>query len=170
MRRTLSLLLFCILSLTIAGCGIFSSVNNTGGTRKVAPTNPNYSKSVFINDLRLEIATLKSDFPTTEIIPLRVSVTNTGDKETTLTYPSGQKYDFAVTDAAGAELWRWSVGRSFTQEMIIVKVKPAENYNFFGRVEAGLLPPGEYAATAWITADELAGEKISLKFRVFKAS
>ncbi|MFA5867289.1 MAG: BsuPI-related putative proteinase inhibitor [Actinomycetota bacterium] len=170
MRKIAPLLFLGLLSLSLAGCGIFNSDNNTGSNRQIAPTNPNYSKSVFIDELRLEIATLKRSFPTTEIVPLRVSVTNTGDKQTNLTYPSGQKYDFTVTDASGAEVWRWSAGRSFTQEVIVVKIKPAENYNFFGRVDAGFLKPGEYTATAWITAEELAGEKMSLKFKVFGAS
>ena len=166
MRRNAAFLLFGLLGIAAAGCGLFRSADDTTGARRTVPANPNHSKSVFINDLRLEIATLKKEFPVDEIVPLRVSVTNTGDKEAALTYPTGQKYDFSVTDAAGAEVWRWSAGRSFTQEIITVKVKPAENYNFFGRVDAGYLKPGEYTATAWITAEELVGEKVSFKFKV----
>lgn len=166
MRRNTAFLLFCLLGLILAGCELFGSANDTAGARRTAPVNPNYSKSVFIDDLRLEIATLKREFPTSEIVPLRISVTNTGEKEATLSYPTGQKYEFSVTDSTGTEVWRWSAGRSFTQEIIIVKVKPAENYNFFGRVDAGVLEPGEYTATAWITAGELAGEKIALEFNV----
>jgi hypothetical protein len=169
-RRNIAPLVLVLLGLVFTGCGILGSANDASDAHKAIPANPNHSRSVFINDLRLEIATLKKDFPTDEIVPLRVSITNTSDKEVTLTYPSAQKYDFTVTGAAGAEVWQWSAGRSFTQEIISVKVKPAENYNFFGRVDAGFLPPGEYTATAWITAEELAGEKISLKFRVVSAS
>ncbi len=170
MRRIGTLFFLCMFGLGVVGCGIIGSDDDAGNKIRTAPTNPNYSKSVFIDELRLEIATLKRSFPTNEIVPLRVSVTNTGDKKTDLTYPTGQKYDFSVTDASGAEVWRWSAGRAFIQEVTVVKIGLAENYNFFGRVDAGFLKPGEYTATAWITAEELAGEKLSLKFKVFKAS
>jgi hypothetical protein len=128
--------------------------------------NPSHSKSLFINDLRLEIATIKKEFPTDEIVPLRVSITNTGDKTAVLTFPTGQKYDFSVADSTGIEVWLWSKGRSFTQAFVTINVKPGENYNYYGRVEAGSLNPGEYTAAAWITAEELLGEKISLKFKI----
>jgi hypothetical protein len=164
--RTVAFLFVGLMGMSLVGCGLLGSETTSNGSRPVVPANPNHSKSVFINDLRLEIATLKKDFPADEIVPLRVSITNTGDKDATLTYPTGQKYEFSVTDSTGAEVWQWSAGRSFTQEIVAVKVKPTENYNFFGRIDAGLLPPGVYTATAWITAEELAGEKISLEFKI----
>jgi hypothetical protein len=167
-RRYVALLVLGLLALIVAGCGILGG--NPSEEKRLVPSNPNYSRSVFIDDWRLELATLKKTFPANEIVPLRISVTNTAGEKLPLTYPSGQKYDFTVTDASGAEVWRWSAGRSFTQEIIVVEVKPAENYNFFGRVEAGFLKPGEYTATGWITAEELAGEKISLKFKVVSTS
>jgi hypothetical protein len=165
-RRTAAFLFVGLMSMSLAGCGLLGSKTASPSSRPAVPANPNHSRSVFVNDLRLEIATLKRDFPADEIVPLRVSVTNTGDKEVTLTYPTGQKYDFSVIDSTGAEVWKWSAGRSFTQEIVVVKAKPTENYNFFGRIDAGLLPPGAYTATAWVTAEELAGEKISLEFKV----
>ena len=42
-------------------------------------------------------------------------VTNVGHKHVELTFPNGQAYDFAVLDASGREVWRWSAGRMFTQ-------------------------------------------------------
>ena len=44
-----------------------------------------------------------------------LQVKNVGHKHVELTFPSGQAYDFAVLDAAGREVWRWSAGRMFTQ-------------------------------------------------------
>jgi hypothetical protein len=44
-----------------------------------------------------------------------LQVKNVGRKHVELTFPSGQAYDFAVLDASGREVWRWSAGRMFTQ-------------------------------------------------------
>ena len=42
-------------------------------------------------------------------------VTNRADKNVELLFPSGLTHDFVVRDAAGAEVWRWSEGRMYTQ-------------------------------------------------------
>ena len=44
-----------------------------------------------------------------------LQVKNVGGKHVELTFPNGQAYDFAVLDASGREVWRWSRGRMFTQ-------------------------------------------------------
>ena len=44
-------------------------------------------------------------------------VTNTTDRKLELNFPSGQTHDFAVLDAAGREVWRWSADRMFTQAL-----------------------------------------------------
>lgn len=43
-------------------------------------------------------------------------VNNSGQAET-LTFPSGQKYDFWAT-LDGREVWRWSEGKAFTQAIV----------------------------------------------------
>lgn len=42
-------------------------------------------------------------------------VTNNAAKRVELLFPSGQTYDFVVTDTLGRVLWQWSEGRAFTQ-------------------------------------------------------
>ncbi len=121
-------------------------------------------KSVFIDDLRLEMAALKKTFPRDEIIPLRLSVTNTGTKPRTLTFASAQTHDFSMTDKTGKEVWRWSDGRAFAQTFSTRNQEPgaAGSLNYFGAVQAGVLPAGEYTVKGWLTAQELFGEAISL--------
>ncbi len=46
-----------------------------------------------------------------------LDVANASRKHVELTFPSGQRYDFAVIDSTGHEVWRWSAGRMFTQNM-----------------------------------------------------
>ncbi|MFH1736608.1 MAG: BsuPI-related putative proteinase inhibitor [Actinomycetota bacterium] len=157
MRRALAIS-FAILFMSI-GC---RATVETGIPKETRTTNSSYHKSVFINDMRLEIATIKKEFPNSEIVPIRLSVTNTGSAGQTLSFASGQKYDFLVAEKSGAEVWRWSAGQMFTQEIRIMQIKPGETYNYFGRVPAGYLKAGEYTVSGWLTADELLGEKLSL--------
>ena len=46
-----------------------------------------------------------------------LAVVNTADKRVEVNFPDGRTRDFAVYDAAGREVWRWSRGRMFTQVM-----------------------------------------------------
>jgi hypothetical protein len=139
-------------------------------TPAVAPPARSISlhKSVFINDIRLEMATLKNTFPRKEIVPLRFSVTNTGDKSAILTFPTAQIQEFTVADSTGREVWRWSTGRVFAQSEKEVTLEPgtAATYNYFGSVPAGRLAPGNYTVTGWLLAKELYGETIRLNITI----
>jgi len=44
-------------------------------------------------------------------------VVNVSERRLELDFPDGQTREFAVYDAAGREVWRWSRGRLFTQVM-----------------------------------------------------
>jgi len=46
-----------------------------------------------------------------------IEVNNDSRKRVELNFPSGRTHDFAVLDANGKEVWRWSQGRMFTQSM-----------------------------------------------------
>lgn len=50
-------------------------------------------------------------------VRFQLHVTNRGDKNLELMFPSGQTHEFAVTDETGHEVWRWSEGRMFTQAL-----------------------------------------------------
>jgi hypothetical protein len=46
-----------------------------------------------------------------------LTVANVSDHRMELAFPDGHTRDFAVYDARGREVWRWSAGRMFTQVM-----------------------------------------------------
>jgi Intracellular proteinase inhibitor len=50
-------------------------------------------------------------------VTFQLHVTNGGPKRVELLFPSGQTHDIVVYDAAGGEVWRWSVGQMFTQSL-----------------------------------------------------
>ncbi len=64
-------------------------------------------------------------------------VTNRSDRKVELTFPSGQRYDFAVLDADGREIWRWSVDRMFTQAIQTRLLDPNETLTADERWSAG---------------------------------
>ena len=51
-------------------------------------------------------------------VSLTLTVSNPTSSPMQVTYASGQRYDFAVTDSTtGLEVWRWSMGKGFTQSV-----------------------------------------------------
>jgi Intracellular proteinase inhibitor len=50
-------------------------------------------------------------------VQFTVVVTNEGSRRVEVAFPSGQTHDVVVYDAAGNEVWRWSVGQMFTQAL-----------------------------------------------------
>jgi len=55
---------------------------------------------------------------------------NRADTAVTLRFATSQRYDFAVLDAAGNEVWRWSAGRTFVQATGEQTVPPGWEVNY----------------------------------------
>jgi hypothetical protein len=81
-------------------------------------------------------------------------VTNVGDKHAELNFPSGQSYDFVVVDSTGREVWRWALGRMFTQSVqnqqlgVRDAMRVSETWTP-AKVKA---KPGRYTAIATLTS------------------
>jgi len=82
-----------------------------------------------VGDLKLILETEKDTYRFGEAVPLTLSVTNTGDETQTLTFSSGQRYDFVVS-RSGGEVWRWSTGKFFTMALGSLKLAPGETLTF----------------------------------------
>src|SRR5215471_15942124 len=59
-----------------------------------------------------------------------LTVINTTDKLVPFKFTSGQTYDFAVTDANGQEIWRWSRRMFFSQVVRQEAMRPNKNWTF----------------------------------------
>jgi hypothetical protein len=80
-----------------------------------------------------------------------LAVVNTADRRVEVNFPDGRTRDFAVYDAAGREVWRWSRGRLFTQ-LMQNKLLTARD----SAVYAGAWPspaPGRYTVVAELRSD-----------------
>jgi hypothetical protein len=91
-------------------------------------------------------------------VEFRMTLRNQGDVAVDLLFMSGQSYDITIATADGTEVWRWAVGRMFTQSIREVTLAPGETREYTatweGRDNDGNVPPpGEYRATAVLTAD-----------------
>ncbi len=63
------------------------------------------------------VATTLDVVPLGQRVALALRVTNNTAKTVELRFPSGQTHDFAILDSRGRTVWRWSVGRLFSQTM-----------------------------------------------------
>jgi hypothetical protein len=80
-----------------------------------------------------------------------LAVVNTADRRVEVNSPDGRTRDFAVYDAAGREVWRWSRGRLFTQ-LMQNKLLPARDSAVYA--EAWRAPaPGRYTVVAELRSD-----------------
>ena len=62
-----------------------------------------------------------------ETITLSLTLTNYSDEAVTLNFTSGQQYDFYVVSNQGAEIWRWSGDRAFTDALTELLVPGKES-------------------------------------------
>ena len=72
----------------------------------------------------------------------------------TLTFTSGQEYDFALLDSAGLTVWRWSASRTFLQALHqrIVADEWSETVEIpWPTTSGGVLQPGDYTVEAVVT-------------------
>src|SRR5215472_15673457 len=59
-----------------------------------------------------------------------LTVINTTDKLVPFKFTSGQTYDFAILDASGQEIWRWSRRMFFSQVVRQEAMRPNKNWTF----------------------------------------
>ncbi|MBI4577952.1 MAG: hypothetical protein HY722_16950 [Planctomycetes bacterium] len=106
-----------------------------------------------------------------DTVRLSLGVTNTSGLPQTLSFPSGQQFDFVVRDVSG-EVWRWSRGRAFTMAFTTMGFLPGQARDlevaWDGRDSAGMLVrPGLYTLTEdYFTRNPLVGSVGSVAFTV----
>ncbi|HEY4658850.1 MAG TPA: BsuPI-related putative proteinase inhibitor [Gemmatimonadaceae bacterium] len=77
-------------------------------------------------------------------------VMNTGEKKLEVNFPSGQTHDLVVLDTLGREVWRWSVGRMFTQALQNRVLRASDALEYEGRWREAA--PGRYVAVATLSS------------------
>jgi hypothetical protein len=88
-------------------------------------------------------------FGASESVDLVLEVHNAGESPHALEFATARTHDFAVLDAQGVELWRWSRGRLFAQALEEIELAPGETRRFAASwdkrdASGALAPPGLY--------------------------
>ena len=79
-------------------------------------------------------------------IEFALAVENPGKHRVELSFPDGRTKEFVVYDAAGREVWRWSRGRLFTQNMQTKMLASGDSVVYAERWAAPA--PGRYTVVA----------------------
>ena len=90
--------------------------------------------------------TSKLDVTTAPTVTFLLEVTNKTGKRIELNFASGKTHDFAVLDAAGREIWRWSRDRMFTQTLRNAPLSRDASVTF--SEEWAAASPGTYTVVA----------------------
>jgi hypothetical protein len=80
-----------------------------------------------------------------------LALANPSKHRVEVTFPDGRTREFAVYDAAGREVWRWSAGRLFTQTMQARLIGAGDSVVFDGRWPSPA--PGRYTVVAQLRSD-----------------
>ncbi|MFA0749632.1 MAG: hypothetical protein SLRJCFUN_000035 [Candidatus Fervidibacter sp.] len=65
-----------------------------------------------------------------EEVTMRLKVENKGSQPISLTFPTGQRYDFVVTTPDHQIVWVWSHGKQFTQAVNTLTLPPGQEVEF----------------------------------------
>lgn len=66
---------------------------------------------------------------------LKLKVHNAGENLYMVEHPTGQNYDFALLDAKGKELWRWSDTMAFTQAFQTFALEAGASQEFSAEID-----------------------------------
>ncbi len=94
----------------------------------------------------------------------RMLFVNTTGQPVRVAFGSAQRYDVAIRDAAGRQVYRWSQGRAFAA--IFGTVEFRGETHWLVSVPLGALAPGRYSIEAWITSEGAAQWKALSAFEI----
>lgn len=85
-------------------------------------------------------------------INIELRVLNRTGENVTLQFRNGQRFDFAIAESGGKEIWRWSRGRMFTMALGTETLGPGRTEVTYKETHTGRLAPGTYKVTGTVTA------------------
>ena len=120
------------------------------GCQRSQPELTEHQVSVIVGSLHLTLDTDKSTYRSGEPIDLLLKLNNRSDRDTSLEFSSGQRYDFRIANVGGETAWTWSADRSFIQALGSERL-PTDGALEYRERFTGQLTPGKYQVTGIIT-------------------
>ena len=94
----------------------------------------------------------KAGYRSGEPIALTLSVSNRTGTELRLDFPNTQRFDVAIRDATGNQIWRWSADQLFGQMLGAETIGPARPQIVYRAEFTGRLTPGFYTIEGALVA------------------
>lgn len=139
MMKKLAAIMFGLLFLV--GCGQSSEDDESEGV----------SGNVETKEVQFTVDAKESQ----ENIQFEITLKNNTDEEKNFEFRSGQKYDIIVHDKNGAEVYKYSKGRMFTQAIQYVNLLPLKSQTWQEtwdlKSNGEKVKPGEYNVTVVLT-------------------
>lgn len=139
MSRRLVVAILCIAAVAYA-CAPRINATERGAHATTARPSKGDTALVAALDLR----------PAGREVAMIFRVANPTAKAVELRFPDGRTHDFAVLDADGREVWRWSTGRFYTQSIQTRTVSRDEEVRYEGAWRAAA--PGTYTVVATLAS------------------
>ena len=102
----------------------------------------------------VSLSTDKAVYRSGEPIAVTLSVSNPAGPELRLQFSSTQRFDFAIRDAKGGQVWRWSADQMFGQMLGMEVIGPARPQIIYRAEFTGKLTPGRYSVEGTLVATE----------------
>jgi len=139
----------CVAALAYA-CGPW--INSQSAPAPAAALSQTQPRGAVGHGAKAAVATTLAVVPVGDRVNLALRITNNTAKTVELRFPSGRTHDFAVLDAQGRTVWRWSAGRLFTQTMQSKSVKSRESVTLEDSWDSNGAH-GAYTAVALLATD-----------------
>lgn len=125
---------------TIAGPRVYDLIYSRTGATEVTANQVSFS-------LALDSAVYPVSPTARRELTARMTVRSTAPDPITLTFPTGQDFDVVIRNEKGDDVYRWSVGKFFTQIVRTLKLGPGEK-NYVLTVPLDNLNAGKYVVEA----------------------
>lgn len=93
-------------------------------------------------------------------------ITNDTDEDVTLSFTSGQQFDYQLINDAKETVYTWSMNKSFTQALSEKTLAPGEEWelplDLKNELSSMSVPAGTYQLDVWSLAEQFEGEKVSM--------
>lgn len=93
-------------------------------------------------------------------------ITNGTDEDVTLTFTSGQQFEYQLLDDTGETVYTYSMNKMFTQGMVEETLAAGESWelplDLSNELAAMTVPEGTYQLDVWSLAEQFDGEKLSI--------
>lgn len=93
-------------------------------------------------------------------------ITNGTEEDVTLTFTSGQQFEYQLFDDAGETVYTYSMNKMFTQALSEQVVAAGESWeqplDLKNELTSMSVPEGTYRLEVWSLAEQFDGEKVSI--------